>query len=98
MQTARDIAIIVLAAITVVAFALFVWLISVLRSFLRTLREDLKPILASGEETLRAASGLLNLIRDSLSGPLEGVFRFKGKSSWILRILRMLGRMRRKKR
>jgi predicted PurR-regulated permease PerM len=98
LQTARDIAVIVLAGITLVAFGLFIWLIASIISFLRTLKEDLKPILKAGEETFKTVSNLVKIITDSLSGPLEGVLKPSRKGSFAFKILsRLLRRRRRKK-
>lgn len=98
MQTARDIAVILLAGITLVALGLFIWLIVSIASFLRTLKEDLKPILKAGEETFKAISNLVQIIGDSLSGPLEGILKPSRKSSLAFKILSMFLRRRRRRK
>jgi hypothetical protein len=97
LETARDISIIVLAGLALLAFFLFFWLISSIISFLRTIREDLRPILKAGEETLKTATGVFKLVTDSLGEPLGGFLKKGRRGTMVLRFVSRFLKRRKKK-
>ena len=98
MATVRDIAIIVVAVLTIVAFFLFVYLMFATFSFFRALRRDLKPILKSGAETLRSLRELLALVQETALSPFIRASRIGKRSAMLMQGWRFLRKLLRRKK
>lgn len=72
----RDIAIIILAVESIVIGALLVFLIVQLQRLIRMLREELKPILNSTQETVSTVRGTTTFLSEHLVSPLVQVISF----------------------
>lgn len=69
----RDIFIIVLALESLVVVGLLIWLIVELRGLTRLLREELKPILDSAQETVKTVRGTTNFVSENVVAPFVKV-------------------------
>ena len=69
----RDIFIIVLALESLIVVALLVWLILELRGLTRVLREEVKPILGSAQETINTVRGTTTFVSDNVVAPFVKV-------------------------
>ncbi|MGQ9584466.1 MAG: hypothetical protein ACUVXG_03600 [Anaerolineae bacterium] len=73
METARDIAIIILAVESIVIGGLLIFLIFQVRSLVRLLREELKPILDSTRETVGTVRGTTSFLSETIVSPIVEV-------------------------
>ncbi len=69
----RDIFIILLALESLIVVALLIWLILELRGLTRLLRDELKPILASAQETVSTVRGTTNFVSKNVVAPFVKV-------------------------
>ncbi len=69
----RDVFIIMLALESLIVVALLVWLILELRGLTRVLREEVKPILTSAQETINTVRGTTNFVSDNVVAPFVKV-------------------------
>ncbi len=83
----RDIAIIVLALETIVIGAILVVLILEMRSLINMLRQDIKPILTSADETARTVRGTAAFVSENFVTPLVRVSSF---TSGVIQALRII--------
>lgn len=65
----RDIFIIVLALESLIVVALLIWLILELRGLTRLLRDELKPILESAQETVNTMRGTTTFVSKNVVAP-----------------------------
>lgn len=68
----RDIAIIVLALVSIIVGILLVLLILEIRNLVRVLQRDVQPILNSMNETASTVKGTTNFVSDQVVRPLAG--------------------------
>lgn len=85
--TARDIAIIILAVESIVIGGLLIFLILQVRSLIRLLREEVKPILDSTRETVGTVRGTTTLLSETLVNPVVEVAGVLAGARQILRTL-----------
>jgi hypothetical protein len=92
LAAARDVAIILLAALSLVIGALLIVLLLQLRSLIQLLREEVRPILASAQETVGTVRGTTTIVSEYVVSPVarvaslvtglrEAVQSFAGRSS-----------------
>ncbi len=87
VATIRDIAIIFLAVETIVIGAILIVLVFEILSLVRMLRQDIKPILQSADETTRTVRGTATFVSDNFVRPLVRVSSF---TSGVLEALRII--------
>ncbi len=87
VATIRDIAIIFLAVETIVIGAILIVLVFEILSLVRMLRQDIKPILQSADETTRTVRGTATFVSDNFVRPLV---RVSGLTSGVLEALRII--------
>jgi len=85
----RDLAIILLALESLVIGVVLVVLILEIRSLAKLLREEIKPILDSADETVRTVRGTTTFVSDTFVNPM---IRVSGFASGVLQALRILAR------
>jgi hypothetical protein len=85
----RDLAIVLLAIESLFIGGVLIVLILEIRSLAKLLREEIKPILDSADETVRTVRGTTTFVSDTFVNP---VIRVSGFASGILRALRILAR------
>lgn len=85
--TARDIAIIILAVESIVIGGLLIFLILQVRSLIRLLREEVKPILDSTRETVGTVRGTTALLSETLVSPVVEVAGYLAGIRQVLRTL-----------
>ncbi len=73
IATIRDIFIILLALAGVVVVGLMVWLIFELRGLIRFLRDELKPILVSAQDTVSTVRGTTTFVSKNVLEPVVKV-------------------------
>ena len=73
LAAARDVAIIVLAILSLVIGVLLVMLILQLRSLIRLLEEEIRPILASAQETMGTVRGTTSIVSEYVVSPVAEV-------------------------
>ena len=73
IATIRDIFIILLALVSVGVVVLLAWLILEVRGLLRFLRDEIKPILASAQDTLSTVRGTTSFVSKSVVEPVVKV-------------------------
>ncbi len=83
----RDFAIIFLALETIVIGAILVVLILEVRSLINMLRQDIKPILTSADETARTVRGTATFVSENFVTPLVRVSSF---TSGVIQALRII--------
>jgi hypothetical protein len=83
----RDLAIIILAVESIVVGVVLIVLVFEVLSLIRQLRNDIKPILASADETMRTLRGTSNFVSDNLVTPVVRVSSFAAGVTQALRIL-----------
>ena len=76
METARDIAIIVLAVESIVIGALLIYLVFLIRSLVKMLGEEIKPIVDTTRDTVGTVRGTTVFLSDTLVGPVVQVTGF----------------------
>ena len=69
LLTIRDVAIIVVAAMSIVAGLLLIVLILEVRSLARLLRQETKPILDSAQKTMGTVQGTAGFVSDNFVAP-----------------------------
>jgi hypothetical protein len=93
LAAARDIAIVLLAVLSLVIGVLLAVLLVQLRILVRTLREEIAPILQTGQATAHRVDGTVHLVSDTIVRPLiklnsfgagvrkaaDNLFFFKGR-------------------
>jgi hypothetical protein len=89
MATARDVAIIILALESIIIGALLVLLIFQVQGLVRLLREEIRPILDSVNETAGTVRGTTAFVSDTVVSP---VMRVAGLISALRRIIDVLTR------
>lgn len=85
----RDLAIILLALESLVIGIVLVVLILEIRNLAKLLREEIKPILDSADETVRTVRGTTSFVSETFVNPM---IRVSGFASGILEALRILTR------
>lgn len=89
LASARDIAIILIALESFAITIALIVLILEVRSLVYLLRDEIKPILDSADETVRTVRGTTSFVSDTFVNP---VIRVSGFASGILQALRILSR------
>ena len=89
MAVLRDLAIILLAVESLVIGVVLVVLIWEVRTLAKLLREEIKPILDSADETVRTMRGTTTFVSETLVNP---VVRASSFASGVLHALRILVR------
>ena len=87
----RDIAIIVLSLVTVVMLLFITILIFQLQSLIVLLRNDIKPILDSANETASTVRGTTTFVTDAVVTPMIGVASFAAGVGQTFRTLARTG-------
>lgn len=87
MSFVRDLAIILLAVESLVIGVLLVILIFQVISLTRLLRNEVKPILSSADETVRTVRGTTVFVSEHLVNPLVRASSFASGIAQTLRIL-----------
>jgi hypothetical protein len=85
----RDLAIVLLAIESLFIGGVLIVLILEIRSLAKLLREEIKPILDSADETVRTVRGTTSFVSDTFVNPM---IRVSGFASGILQALRILAR------
>lgn len=93
-----DIAIITLALVTVVIGLFLIILIFQLQSLIALLRDEIRPILDSTNETLSTVRGTTNFVSDAVVNPMIQVASLTAGVAQTLRSLSGTGRKRERKR
>ena len=89
MAFVRDLAIILLAVESLVIGIVLVVLILEIRNLAKLLREEIKPILDSADETVRTVRGTTVFVSENLVNP---VVRLSSFAAGIMQALRILAR------
>ncbi len=87
VATIRDVAIILLALETIIVGAILVLLIWEVRSLVKLLRDDIKPILQSADDTVRTVRGTTTFVSDNFVSPMV---RVSSVTTGILRAVQIL--------
>ncbi len=87
VATIRDVAIIFLALESIVIGIILVILIWEVRNLAKMLREDIKPILQSADETARTVRGTTSFVSENFVTPLVRVSSFTSGVVEALRII-----------
>lgn len=87
----RDLAIILLALESLVIGIVLVVLILEIRNLAKLLREEIKPILDSADETVRTVRGTTSFVSATFVNPM---IRVSGFASGVMQALRILTRRR----
>lgn len=87
MAFVRDLAIILLAVESLVIGVVLIVLVWEIRSLAKLLREEIKPILDSADETVRTVRGTTAFVSDTFVNPM---IRVSGFASGIMQALRIL--------
>jgi hypothetical protein len=85
----RDLAIILLAVESLVIGVMLIVLIWEIRGLAKMLREDLKPIIDSADETIRTMRGTTTFVSENVVNPVVRVSSF---ASGVMQALRILAR------
>ncbi len=85
----RDLAIILLALESLVIGVVLVILILEIRNLAKLLREEIKPILDSADETVRTVRGTTSFVSETFVNPM---IRVSGFASGVMEALRILTR------
>lgn len=83
----RDLAIVLLALESLIIGAVLILLVLEVRSLARLLRDEIKPILDSADETVRTVRGTTTFVSDNVVTPMVRVSSFVSGVSQALRIL-----------
>ena len=89
MSFVRDLAIILLAVESLVIGIVLIVLILEIRNLAKLLREEIKPILDSADETVRTVRGTTVFVSENLVNP---VVRVSSLATGIMQALRILFR------
>ena len=87
MAVVRDLAIILLAVESLVIGVVLIVLVFEIRNLAKLLREEIKPILASADETVRTVRGTTVFVSDTLVNPVVRASSFVAGVGQALRIL-----------
>ena len=87
MTFIRDLAIVLLAIESLVIGIVLIVLILEVRSLARLLRDEVKPILDSADETVRTVRGTTTFVSDNLITPVVRISSFASGVGQALRIL-----------
>lgn len=87
MTEVRDLAIILLAVESLVIGVMLIILIWEIRNLAKLLREEIKPILDSADETARTVRGTTVFVSDTLINPVVRVSSFVAGVRQVLGIL-----------
>lgn len=87
MAFVRDLAIILLAVESLVIGVVLIILVWEIRSLAKLLREEIKPILDSADETARTVRGTTVFVSDTLVNPMVRASSFAAGVVQALRIL-----------
>ena len=98
MAEARDIVIILAGSAIILLFIATIFFLFYLRSFLRSIRKDIEPILKAGQSVLSNASNVFSFLGQILGGLLVQSLVGRKRSFNLLRILSSLMLKRRSKR
>jgi len=83
----RDLAIILLAVESLVIGVMLIVLIWEIRGLAKMLREDIKPIIDSADETVRTMRGTTTFVSENVVNPVVRVSSFASGVAQALRIL-----------
>ena len=89
LASVRDLAIILLALESFVIGVVLIVLILEIRNLAKLLREEIKPILDSADETARTVRGTTNFVSETFVNPM---IRASGFASGVMQALRILAR------
>lgn len=89
MAFVRDLAIILLAIESLIIGVVLIVLIWEVRTLTKFLREEIKPILKSADETVRTVRGTTTFVSETVVNP---VVRVSSVASGVLQALRILSR------
>jgi hypothetical protein len=89
LASVRDMAIILLALESLVIGVVLVVLILEIRNLAKLLREEIKPILDSADETVRTVRGTTSFVSETFVNPMIRVSSF---ASGVMQALRILTR------
>ena len=89
MAVVRDLAIILLAVESLFIGGMLIVLIWEIRGLAKMLREDIKPIIDSADETVRTMRGTTTFVSENVVNPVVRVSSF---ASGVLQALRILVR------
>jgi hypothetical protein len=89
VSVVRDLAIILLAVESLVIGVMLIVLIWEIRGLAKMLREDLKPIIDSADETIRTMRGTTTFVSENVVNPVVRVSSF---ASGVMQALRILAR------
>lgn len=89
MAFVRDLAIILLAVESLLVGIVLIVLVWEVRNLAKLLREEIKPILESADETARTVRGTTVFVSENLVNP---VVRISGFASGVMQALRILAR------
>lgn len=87
MAVVRDLAIILLAVESIIIGVMLIILIWEVRNLAKLLREEIKPILDSADETVRTMRGTTAFVSDTFVNPIVRVSSFVSGVGQALRIL-----------
>lgn len=87
MAFVRDLAIILLAIESLVIGVVLIVLIWEIRNLAKLLREEIKPIIASADETVRTVRGTTTFVSETLVKPVVRASSFAAGVAQALRIL-----------
>ena len=87
MSFVRDLAIILLAVESLVIGVMLIVLIWEIRGLAKMLREDIKPIIDSADETVRTMRGTTTFVSENVVNPVVCVSSFASGVAQALRIL-----------
>ncbi|MBI3734299.1 MAG: hypothetical protein HY259_12725 [Chloroflexi bacterium] len=90
----RDLFIVMLALESLVVVGLLIWLIIELRGLMRVLRDELKPILTSAQETVRTVRGTTTFVSENIVAPVVKLSGFVAGARAVVGTL--MGRNHRK--
>lgn len=89
LASVRDLAIILLALESFVIGVVLIVLILEIRNLAKLLREEIKPILDSADETARTVRGTTTFVSETFVNPM---IRVSGFASGVMQALRILAR------
>lgn len=87
MAVVRDLAIILLAVESIVIGVMLIILIWEVRNLAKLLREEIKPILDSADETVRTMRGTTTFVSDTFVNPIVRASSFVSGVGQAVRIL-----------
>jgi ABC-type uncharacterized transport system permease subunit len=87
MATARDVAIIVLAAESILVGLALIFLIFQINSLIRLLKTEIKPLLESANETASTLRGTTTFISDKVVNPVISASSYVSSARQVLKIV-----------